>query len=132
MLQQRAPQEEEVQEGAAQEEPAAEEQEGSDGDEARREPQRENSDSSFEELTMPSTSGEEEEEGAVAREVSAEENCDNPSAEEAVQEGIRLVMSDVNGSDPPEGRSGDVGNEASSSATESDIGTSGITDGGRT
>ena len=131
MLQQRAPQEEEVQEGEAQEDPVAEEQEGGgDGEEARREPQRENSDSSFEELTMASSSGEEEE-GAVAREVSAEENCDNPSAEETVREGIRLVMSNVDGSDSPEGGSGDVENEASSAATESDIGTAG-TDGGGT
>ena len=137
MLQQRAPQEgvervEAAQEGAAPEEPVAEEQEGGDGEEARREPQRENSDSSFEELTMASTSGEEEEEeGAAARQVSAGENCDNPSAEETVREGIRLVMSNVNGSDPPEGGSGDVENEASSAATESDIGAPG-TDGGGT
>ena len=131
MLQQRAPQEEEVQEGEAQEDPVAEEQEGGgDGEEARREPQRENSDSSFEELTMASSSGEEEEEGAVAREVSAEENCDNPSAEETVREGIRLVMSNVDGSDSPEGGSGDVENEASSAATESDIGTAGADGGG--
>ena len=130
MLQQRAPQEEEVQEGEAQEDPVAEEQEGGgDGEEARREPQRENSDSSFEELTMASSSGEEEE-GAVAREVSAEKNCDNPSAEETVREGIRFVMSNVDGSDSPEGGSGDVENEASSAATESDIGTAGADGGG--